>query len=198
MARLTDEEFVDLVAQYRDEFYRYVLRNAWNASVADDVFSSAVMAAYEQLGKFQAGTNFRAWMYRIITNKMFVANRETQRMAIGLESVDERCFATDSDTKRRIAEDPEWFLEECGDEVHRALRQLSTAERSCFLLLAYAKFSYKEIAATLDIPVGTVMTHLARGRARMRRLLVEHAKSEGIIDENYDVANPKRSRKRSA
>lgn len=194
MAKLTDEEFVALLDQYRHEFFRYVARNVWNESVVEDVFSSAVLAAYKQLNKFEAGTNFRAWMYRILTNKCYVANREIKRMSVDIESVDESRFSVEPEMKRRILDDPAWFLEACSDEVHRALRQLSTNERSCFLLLTFAKCSYKEIGEVLEMPVGTVMTHLARGRARMRRLLVEHAKSEGILQQEYHPEQKRRRR----
>jgi RNA polymerase sigma-70 factor (ECF subfamily) len=181
MAKLTDDEFVALLDRYRAELFRYVARNVWNDSVIEDVFSSAVLAAYKQLDKFEAGTNFRAWMYRIVTNKCYVANREFKRMSIDIESVDESHFAVQPELERRMLDDPEWFLEACSDELHRAMRQLSTNERSCFLLLTIAKCSYKEIAGILEIPVGTVMTHLARGRKRMRRLLAEYAQAGGII-----------------
>ena len=192
---LTGAEFVELLDKHRDEFFRYVYRNVWNASVAEDVFSSAVMAAWKQIEKFQAGSNFRAWMFRILTNKCYVANRETQRSSIDVASIDEARFAQDSavDFHQAYA-DPESFLGDCGDEVQKAMRQLSTAQRSCLLLLTVQKASYKEIAEILEIPVGTVMTHLARGRARMRSLLAAHAVREGIIDSSNRYA-PNNQRK---
>ena len=67
------------------------------------------------------------------------------------------------------------------DEVKAAFRRLSTAERSCLMLRAIEKFSYKEIAETLDMPVGTVMTHLSRGRAKLRADLLEYGKERGIV-----------------
>ena len=184
MARLTDNEFMEMLEHYRHEFYRYVLRNVWNPDTAEDVMSSAILAAYKQLDKFQKGTNFRAWMYRILTNKCFVANRETQSSSIDLDSIDESLFTADEENLKRAYADPKSFLAECGDELNKAMRQLSTAERSCLLLLTMEKYSYKEIASILDMPVGTVMTHLARGRAKLRRLLVEYAKSEGILSDS--------------
>jgi len=190
MAVLTNDEFVGLLGQYKDEFYRYVLRNVWNPDTAEDVVSGAVLAAYRQLDKFEKGTNFRAWMYRILTNKCFVANRETKRSAIDLDSIDESMFATDNDALRRAYEDPREFLQQCGDELYTAMRQLSTAERSCLLLLTMQHQSYKEIAGILEMPVGTVMTHLARGRAKLRRLLTEYAKHKGILPASATAPMP--------
>jgi RNA polymerase sigma-70 factor (ECF subfamily) len=181
MATLTDQEFVALLEQHRHEFWRYVVRNVWHPDSAEDVLAGAVQAAYRQLDRFEKGTNFRAWMYRILTNKCFVANRETKRAGIDIETLDESLFATDDEAQRRATNDPQAFLQQCGDELFTALRQLSTAERSCLLLLTIEHYSYKELATILEMPVGTVMTHLARGRAKLRRLLVDYAKRQGFL-----------------
>ena len=92
---MTESEFLEKVEAHRHEFYRYVLRNVWNPSVAEDVFSSAIMAAYKQLAKFRDGTNFRAWVFKILTNKCFIANRETKRLSVDIETIDEQVFSTD-------------------------------------------------------------------------------------------------------
>lgn len=181
MATLSDQEFVALLERHRDEFWRYVVRNVWHPDSAEDVMAGAVQAAYRQLDRFEKGTNFRAWMYRILTNKCFVANRETKRAGVDIDTLDESLFAVDDEAQRRATTDPQLFLQQCGDELYTALRQLSTAERSCLLLLVVEHYSYKEIAAILEMPVGTVMTHLARGRAKLRRLLADYARHQGIL-----------------
>lgn len=178
---MTESEFLDRVEKHRHEFYRYILRNVWNSCVAEDVFSSAVIAAYRQLSKFKDGTNFRAWIFKFLTNKCFVANRETKRLSIDIETIDEQVFSTDERVKHAAYGDPEWFLEQCGDEIHNALKQLSTVQRSCLLLLTFEKYSYKEIAQILEIPIGTVMTHLSRGRKKLKYILLEHARKQGIV-----------------
>ena len=181
---MDDTEFLERIETHRDEFYRYIHRNVWNASVAEDVFSSAIIAAYKQLGKFQDGTNFRAWIYKILTNKCFVANRETKRLAIDIDTIDENQFADTRQERLKALEDPHWFLEQCGDEIHQALKRLSTAERSCLLLLTHRRYSYKEISEILEIPIGTVMTHLSRGRRKLKKALIDHAIKEGIVPPN--------------
>src|SRR5690606_20128345 len=80
-----------------------------------------------------------------------------------------------------ILEDPQRILEECGDEIYRAFQQLSTAQRSCILLREVEQFSYKDIAEILEIPLGTVMTHLARGRRKLREQLTAYARERGIV-----------------
>ena len=194
---MTETEFLEKIETHRQEFYRYVLRNVWNASVAEDVFSSAVIAAFRQLSKFREGSNFRAWVFKFLTNKCFVANRETKRLSVDIDMIDEQLLSTDEQTKKAVFGDPEWFLDQCGDEVHRALRQLSTAQRSCLLLLTFEKYSYKEIAQILEIPIGTVMTHLSRGRKKLRQILLEYAQKEGIIGIKDDVKNSQQVYRRS-
>ena len=176
------DEFLEQIENRKDEFFRFIYRNVWDTSVAEDVFSSAVLAAYKSKDNFKQGTNFRAWMYRIITNKCFVANREIGRRGESLEELGESLsnLAGNSDYRKAVSS-PEEFLAQCGDEVHIAMKKISTMERSCLLLRTMENFSYKEIAEILEIPFGTVMTHLARGRAKLRKVLYDYAIEEGIV-----------------
>ena len=174
------DEFLEKIHKHRDEFYRYVYRNVWDSGKADDVFSAAVTAAYENRHKYTPHSNFRAWMFRILTNKCFVANRETLRTPEPLDGVNEPAETPGEKAYGDLTRDPSAFLEECGEEVYRAMRKLRTVERSCLLLRAVERFSYKEIAAILGIPKGTVMTHLARGRAKLRAELAEYAERAGV------------------
>ncbi|MCL4218127.1 MAG: RNA polymerase sigma factor [Candidatus Hydrogenedentes bacterium] len=187
------DEFLEKIEKHRHEFFRYVLRTVWDSNVAEDVFSSAVLAAYENRHKYTPGTNFRAWMFRILTNKCYVANRETMRAFEPLDDHRVNMVAiNDEPGYRDVLEHPEDFMEECGDEIQRAFRRLSTAERSCILLRAAEKFSYQEIAEVLQMPVGTVMTHLSRGRAKLRKELLEFARQMGVV-RNYPRLIKKKS-----
>ena len=176
------DEFVEKIAKHKSEFYRFVLRNVWDSGLAEDVFSQAVLAAYENRSKYTPGTNFRAWMFRILTNKCFVANRETGR---AFDRLDVRgaseAAAPESERAFNAMENPVAVLDQCGDEVFRAFRNISTAQRTCILLRGVERFSYQEIAEIMEIPVGTVMTHLARGRKKLRAQLGEYAEATGII-----------------
>jgi RNA polymerase sigma-70 factor, ECF subfamily len=188
------DEFLVEIEKRKDEFYRYILRNVWDSGVADDVFSSAVLAAYKSRANYTPGSNFRAWMYRILTNKCFVANREISRRGESLDEVQDYLseLSTKDDYSNAIT-DPEEFLDECGDEVLMAMKKLSTMERSCLLLKTMGRFSYKELAEILEIPFGTVMTHLARGRAKLRKELYQYAVGSGIINEKEPIEFKKRT-----
>lgn len=176
------DEFLRKIEQHRDEFYRFILRNVWDSGLADDVFAQAVLAAYENRHKYTPGTNFRAWMYRILLNKTYVANRETGRAFASLDAPEAMQAAAPEPVEHYDAiDDPEALLQTVGDEVYRAMRGLSTAQRTALLLRGVERFSYQEIADIMEIPVGTVMTHLARGRRKLRRELSEYARTRGII-----------------
>ena len=177
------EEFLKQLEVHRHEQYRFVVRTVWDTGVAEDVFSSAVLAAWENWDKFSPGTNYRAWMYRIITNKCYVANRVTKRRPMVLpEELDGGWAPLERDRGyASILDDPDDFLEQCGDEVHWAFKSLSTAQRMCIMLKSVEKFSYREIAETMEIPFGTVMTHLARDRAKLRISLLDYVRVQGIV-----------------
>ena len=176
------DEFLEKLEKHRDEFFRFIYRNVWDSGVAEDVFSTAVLAAYENRHKYTPGTNFRAWMYRILMNKCFVANRETKRTFERLDDQTVEPVAPEAESDyREMMRDPQGVLEQCGDEVFRAFRNISTAQRSAILLRGVEKFSYQEIAEIMEIPVGTVMTHLARGRKKLRESLATYARETGII-----------------
>jgi len=177
------DDFLEQVERYRDEFYRYVIRTLWDSGMADDVFSSAVLAAWENQHKFTPGTNFRAWMYRILTNKCYVANRVTGRTPAPIDGVPESAFIELSEDRSYydVLDDPQRVMESCGDELNAAMEKLSPPQRTCILLRGVEKFSYKEIAEIMDIPVGTVMTHLSRGRAKLRKELLTYAREQGIV-----------------
>ncbi len=182
ISREAASDFMAQVERYRDEFYRYVLRTVWDSNVAEDVFQSAILAALENYHRFTPGTNFRAWVYRIITNKCFVANREIGRAMAPLETAEAGMVALqEKPGYGDVLKDPNGVLEQCGDEILHAFRRLSTAERACILLRSVERFSYQEIAEILEMPVGTVMTHLSRGRAKLRNELLDYAVETGIV-----------------
>jgi len=177
---MKDTEFMKRIEKYRHEFYAFVQRNVWNQSDVEDVFSSAVLSAYESRRNFRPQSNFRAWMYKILVNKCFIANREKRDVSVDAGALDAQWLADESKTPNHIIEDPERLVRECPDEVLGALSRLRTIERSCLLLLSLGGYSYSEIADIVGIPVTSVTTHLARGRAKLRRWLIDYAKEYGL------------------
>lgn len=176
------DEFLTEIEKNRDTFYRFARRTLWDPAEADDVFSSAVLTAYENRHKYIPGTNFRAWLFRILQNKCFVANRETSRRMEPLETVEHSTGATAKAPEHwDVLRDPMKILDACGDEVYRAFAKLSPTQKACIMLKGVERFTYEEMADVLEIPVGTVMTHLSRGRAKLRKLLADYAMKMRVI-----------------
>ncbi len=174
---LTNDEFSQLITNYQGEFTGYLNRILNDRSKIEDVLSDAILSAYAGLSKFEKGTNFRAWMYRIILNKVFVANRETKRMMVNselVEKIEPSLYDTD------IYNNPESVVDKCDDEVALALNQLNKQQLKCLIMQTVESYSYQEIAKKLDMPLGTVMTNISRARSKMRRILGDYALSRGL------------------
>lgn len=176
------DEIMELLEEHKDAFYRFILRNVWDTGVAEDVFSQGVQAAIENRNKYTPGTNFRAWMFRILMNKCFMANRETMKSQKSMESPSPDTLAAPAPQEvTDVLFGADDIIDQCGQEVYIALRHVSAAQRTCLLLRAIDHSSYQEIATIMEIPVGTVMTHLARGRKKLREELSDYAQKQGII-----------------
>lgn len=189
MSKLGEKEFLELLEKHKDEFYRFVRRSVWNESDVEDVFSDAVMVAWQKRERFKVGTNFRAWFYKILLNKSYVANRYTKRNSVDYDAIAEvNLEEVDNEEMPKAFSDPKYFLDQVGDELLVALNKLRVPERTCLLLRASDSCSYKEIAAIMDIPVGTVMTHLARGRNKIKKFLREVVRSSQEQEERIASA----------
>jgi RNA polymerase sigma-70 factor (ECF subfamily) len=137
-----------------------------------------VLSAYKALGRFKPGTNFRAWMYRILLNKVYVANRKTRR-EVSLEAA--AAEAIPARVAQPHYEKFEEYRDELDESVARAMDALRPIYRRCLHLRAMQGLSYEEIARKLRMPLGTVMTNLSRGRAELRRRLQGYALARGVI-----------------
>jgi RNA polymerase sigma-70 factor (ECF subfamily) len=151
--------------------------------MVDDVFSEAVLVAWTQREKFRKGSNFRAWMYKIVINKLYVANRQVKRAGVPLDDINPLEMVADTDRKEELMEGSEWFFENISDDVYDAFQKLRPIQRSVLLLRAIEKLSYKEIAEAVNVPVGTVMTHLSRGRRKMRDLLGASSRQDWLTQD---------------
>ena len=137
---------------------------------AEDLVQETYTKALKGFGSFQPGTNFRAWMYRILRNT-FLTSRT------GLQAT--RTVPLDDEdgpvAEPAVTETPESLLLARADHdaIQVALQKLPVASREIILLCDVEEMSYREIAEALAIPIGTVMSRLARARRAMRELLTE-------------------------
>jgi RNA polymerase sigma-70 factor, ECF subfamily len=181
------ETFAEEAMQYAPQLYSAALRMTRNQADAEDLVQDTYLRAYRSYHTFQSGTNLRAWLFRILTNAYINRYRAQQRRPVesDLADVEElylyrRIGSMESAAAGMSAE--EQFLDLFTDDaVKEALEELPENFRLPVLLADVQGFSYKEIAEMLDIPIGTVMSRLHRGRKAMQRALFEYAEMHGLV-----------------
>ena len=180
------ERFERDVLPILPSLYGAALRMTRNPSDAEDLLQETTLRAYRGFGSFQPGTNLKAWLYRILTNSFINTYRKRQRepqTVEGPEDVDE-WFLFDrlgSRSVERSAEED--VLESIPDaDVATALESIPENFRMAVLLADVEGFSYKEIAEIMDVPIGTVMSRLHRGRKALEKALYGVAKERGLVD----------------
>ena len=180
-------EFEALALPHLDGLYASALRLTRNARDAEDLVQDAFMRAYRFFHRFERGTNFRAWLYRILTNTFINQYRRGVRER-GLSDESERQAVEAqlfSEGTTDVAQNPEDALLDrlLSHEVLKAIDTLPIDFRMVVVLADLQEFSYKEIADILDVPVGTVMSRLFRGRRLLRRALTDH----GAVEESAPI-----------
>lgn len=179
--------FLVLLEPIKDSLYRYAIRMSWGKDQAGDILQEAVMTAWREFDRFQPGTNFKAWMFRILINSVYRLNKRVVRHAG--PQLDEAHQEQHSDVDREsdwfsILETPEKLNDLLDERMVAALDKLGGDERQCLLLRMLEEFTYKEIAAMMEIPVGTAMSHVHRGRIKLRDELSSLAVEHGLIKES--------------
>lgn len=154
------------------------LRLTRSREEAEDLTMEAMVRAYEAFERFD-GSNFKAWMLRIVTNLYINRYRQKQR-GPQMGSLEDEGVMEPVGSEEDIP-DRQLFDEMVGAEVERALAQVPEDFRVAVILSDVEGMSYQEIADATDVPIGTVRSRIARGRSILRRLLAEYALKEGII-----------------
>ncbi len=178
--------FADLAMEHMSSLYSAALRMTRNPSDAEDLVQETYLRAYRGFAGFEDGTNLKAWLYRILTNTYINAYRAKQRRPdeTDLEEVEDlylyrRLGGLEAARARRSAEDE--VLDLFTDtEIKAALEELPEGFRIAVLLADVEGFSYKEIAEIMDIPIGTVMSRLHRGRKALEKALYDVAVSRRL------------------
>ena len=182
--------FTEQIEPFMDALYGAALRMTRNPADAEDLLQETFLRAYRGFPNFNQGTNLRAWLYRILTNTYINSYRAKQRRPeqTELDEVEDlflykRLGGLEAATLGRSAEDElmDLFSEA---EVKAAMEALPDNFRMVVLLADVEGFAYKEIAEVLDIPIGTVMSRLHRGRKALQKSLHEFALARGLADDD--------------
>lgn len=167
----TTAGFEELAMPLFDSLYNFAHWLTQNRAEAEDLVQETYAKALTGFGSFQPGTNFRAWIFRILRNT-FLTSRT------GLAATRTVPLAAEGDEEQTVVvsrETPESVLLEQADQarVQAALEQVPVIFREVLLLCDVEEMSYQEIADTLAVPIGTVMSRLYRARKALRAVLEE-------------------------
>ncbi len=187
LAAVADQStFEELASPYMSALYAAALRMTRNPSDAEDLVQETYLRAYRGFGGFREGTNLKAWLYRILTNTFINQYRAKKRRPdqVELDDVEDfyifrRLGGIEAADAERTAETA--ALESMPDaEVKQALESIPEQFRMAVILADIEGFSYKEIAEILDVPIGTVMSRIHRGRRQLQKLLWDYATEHNL------------------
>ncbi|BBW99437.1 RNA polymerase subunit sigma-70 [Mycolicibacterium moriokaense] len=153
---------------------------------AEDLLQDALMHAYAGFSTFADGTNFKAWMFRILYNRWVSGHRAKQRR-LSEVALDEVTDWESNGGARHVSEAPRSaeaeFLDALPDnELKAALATLPDGARTAIYYADVLEYTYSETAVVMDIPIGTVMSRVARGRKRLRFALAHLAGGRGDVE----------------
>ena len=167
------EEFESAALPHMNDLYRTAGRVIGNRSEAEDLVQETYLQAWKSFHRFEPGTNCRAWLFKILFHLIQHHRRKWYKSKV-VQETDEMQL---QDT---LAHEPPVPQQLSDEDVLAALEKISVQYREVVLLADVQEFSYKEVAATLGVPVGTVMSRLSRGRKLLREELLAFAEGYGI------------------
>jgi RNA polymerase sigma-70 factor, ECF subfamily len=166
------EDFESAAMPHLNDLFRTALRVIGDRSEAEDLVQEAYFQAWKSFHRFEPGTNCRAWLFKILFHVIQHHRRKWYNMRSAKES-DELLMET-------LAYEPPVPQHLTDEDVLEAFEKIPQQYREVVVLADVQEFSYKEVAATLGVPVGTVMSRLSRGRAMLRSELAGLAREYGI------------------
>jgi RNA polymerase sigma-70 factor, ECF subfamily len=179
---LTSAEFEEMTLALADRLHAAALRLTRNRADADDLVQDAILRAWRSLGSFRRGTRFHSWLFRILhnafLNRVRHENQAPEAQDPGTLDPEDRSGAAPG--LRALGELPDVADRHFDDRVKSAVDALPEVYRAPFVLFSLGELTYDEIAAALEVPVGTVMSRLFRARAQLRDRLAEYARDQGL------------------
>jgi RNA polymerase sigma-70 factor (ECF subfamily) len=178
--------FAEQAMPYMSALYAAAMRMTRNPADAEDLLQETYLRAYRGFEGFREGTNLKAWLYRILTNTFINTYRAKKRRPdqVELDDVEDfflyrRLGGLEAADAARSTETE--VLESIPDsEVKDALESIPEQFRMAVILADVEGFSYKEIAEILDVPIGTVMSRIHRGRRALQQKLWDYAERNNL------------------
>lgn len=171
------KEFEDTALQHMDALYNAALRMAKDETDAEDLVQDTYLRAYRFFYRFEPGTSIKAWLFKILKNTFI---NDFKKRAKTPEHIDfDRLKLCEDEPASPDDPEEELLYKSFGDEITRAVDALPEEFRRVIELSDVQGFSYKETAAIVDRPIGTVMSRLHRGRKLLRNSLREYARDMG-------------------
>lgn len=179
--------FEEIVFEYIDSLYSNALRLTRNKQDAEDLVQDACLRGFQYFNRFEQGTNFKAWIFKILMNTFINKYHKKMRTPPSVQfdkveySIDEALKEEDSKT---VLTDNKVFRNMFDDEIVHAIENIPEDYRIAVLLCDIESFSYKEMSNILDMPIGTIMSRISRGRKMLQKSLLDYAKREGYISKD--------------
>jgi RNA polymerase sigma-70 factor (ECF subfamily) len=190
------DSFAEEALSHMDAMYGVACRLTRNPTEAEDLVQDALVKAMRARDQFHAGTNLKAWMFRILTNTFINKYRRggLERSVLDGPEADPLVDGWVSTSTMRQLRDPEQMALRpiVEGEVGRALDALPTEFKLAVVLCDVEEFSYEEIADIMGCPIGTVMSRLHRGRKLLQKSLYSHALAMGIVKGEDEIFEAKK------
>ena len=174
VSRGREETFESLTQPHVDALWRTAFRMTGDHDAADDLIQETCLKAYRSFSRFKPGSNYRAWIFRILTNLCLDHLRREKRSPVVRSDVDANVLESGATTRREHDPDIQVSRSEIRSAVLQAMSQLTPEIRLVVSLALLEGRTYQEIAEIVGCPVGTVRSRLSRGRQQLRRTLQSH------------------------
>lgn len=176
--------FEQIAFEHIDAMFSTALRVTRNHQDAEDLVQETFLKAYKYFHRFEPETNFKAWIFKILMNTFINKYHKDQKNpnSVEFDKVEYAVEQTLTDDEiKTVLTNKNKFRELFDDEIVHAIETMPEDYRLCVLLCDIENFSYNEISEMLNIPIGTVMSRISRGRKILQKALLEYAKREGYI-----------------